>query len=187
MRRVVLLLVLAALALLAAGCGSSTNGDQDAVETDPAPTTEDTDTNEETEVEAAPVAASQIVQQFRASGQGAQLQEAAGQDPSWEQLGLGLDASAKELRTFGTFTIYVVDPENEEAVTSLLSDKDTAQPLAQSADGIYWDFDELAGSQVAYKRYGSNVVLAWWNERRRPSTDERWERLDALLESATSG
>ena len=62
---------------------------------------------------------------------------------------------------------------------SLLADKDTAEPLERGADGIYWDYDELAKSYVAQKRYGANVVLAWWNEHREQGTDERWERLDA--------
>ena len=70
---------------------------------------------------------------------------------------------------------------------SLLADKDTAKPLQADADGIYWDFDELAGSYVAQKRYGSNVVLAWWNESAEKGTDARWERLDELMEGLTTG
>lgn len=181
MRRTALLLLLA-LALLAAGCGASAESDDDAVDTDTTATdTSETDTTED-ETEAAPIAASQVVQQFLQSEEGAQLEETATPDTAWEQLGLGLNATPKEQRTFGTFTIYVVEPSNGEAVTSLLSDKDTAQPLDQASGGIYWDYDELAKSYVAHKRYGSNVVLAWWNEKPEPGTDARWERLDALMQ-----
>lgn len=188
MRRIALLLLVVALALVAAGCGASAEGDEDAVDTDTTATeTDDAETTEEeTELDAAPIAASQVVQQFLRSEEGAQLERTATPDSAWEQLGVGLNATPKEQRTFGTFTIYVVEPENDEAVTSLLSDKDTAQPLAQGSDGIYWDYDELAKSHVAYKRYGSNVVLAWWNEQAEQGTDERWERLDALMEGLTA-
>jgi len=72
-------------------------------------------------------------------------------------------------------------------VTSLLSDKDTAEPLERGDDGIYWDFDELADSYVAHKRYGSNVVLAWWSEQPEPVTDARFERLDALMQELAEG
>ena len=70
---------------------------------------------------------------------------------------------------------------------SLLADKDTAEPLQPDADGIYWDYDELAKSYVAQKRYGSNVVLAWWNERREQAADKRWDRLDAVLQGHRDG
>ena len=53
--------------------------------------------------------------------------------------------------------------------------------------GIYWDYDELAKSYVAQKRYGPNAVLVWWNEQREQGTDERWERLDQLLQSVAAG
>jgi hypothetical protein len=113
--------------------------------------------------------------------------ETAAPDPAWEQLGPGLDIPPAEQERYGTFTIYVVDPEDPEAVGSLLADKDTAQPLQADADGIYWDFDELAKSYVAQKRYGSNVVLAWWNEQRDKGTDERWDRLDEVMQEIASG
>ena len=48
-------------------------------------------------------------------------------------------------------------------------------------------YAELAGSYVAYKRYGSNVVLAWWNEQPEPVTDARFERLDALMQELSEG
>jgi hypothetical protein len=72
-------------------------------------------------------------------------------------------------------------------VDSLLSDKDTAQPLEESADGIHWDFDEAAKSYVANKQYGPNVVLVWWNEKAEPGTDPRWDRLDALMQKLLAG
>ena len=173
MRRIALIPLLL-LALAAVGCGAGTESD-DAVDT------------ETTQQEAAPIAASQVVQQFLESAEGAQLQEAAGQDAAWEQLGLGLNPTPAQQRQYGIFTIYVVKPERTEAVESLLSDKDTAQPLEESADGIHWDFDEAAKSYVANKQYGPNVVLTWWNEKPEPGTDPRWDRLDALMQKLTAG
>src|SRR5512134_1778387 len=165
MRRPALILLLAVIA--AAGCGSSGDGDDG-------------------EQEAAPIAAQAVVQEFEEVPGMPPLQSSA-PDPSWEQLGLGLDLSAADQKRYGTFTIYVVDPEDPEAVRSLLADKDTAEPLQPDADGIYWDFDELAKSYVAQKRYGSNVVFAWWNEKREQGTDARWQRLDRILQGLTNG
>jgi hypothetical protein len=167
MRRPALISLLAAVALAAAGCGSSGNADDD-------------------ELEAAPIAAQAVVQEFDEVPGMPPLQSSA-PDPSWEQLSLGLDLPAADQRRYGTFTIYVVDPEDPEAVRSLLADKETAEPVQPDARGIYWDYDELAASYVAQKRYGSNVVLAWWNESRERATDERWQRLDRILQNAVSG
>jgi|Tabmets5t2r1_1033131.scaffolds.fasta_scaffold48916_1 hypothetical protein len=167
MRRPVLVLLLV-LALLAAGCGSSGSG-------------------EDEDQQAAPIGSQEVIQQFEEVPGMPPLETAAGSDPSWEQLSLGLDLSPAAQERFGTFTIYVVDPEDPEAVRSLLADKDTGKPLEPDADGIHWDFDELAKSYVAQKRYGANVVLAWWNEQREPGTDERWERLDEQLQQLVSG
>jgi hypothetical protein len=164
MRRVALILLLVAFV---AACGESGNEDGE-------------------DQEAAPVAAQSFAQRFDEAS-GMPPLETAGSDPSWEQLGLGLDLSPAEQKRYGTFTIYVVDPGNLEAVSSLLADKDTGKPLEPDADGIYWDYDELAKSQVAQKRYGPNVVLAWWNEKRKPGTDERWEQLDQLVQQAVAG
>jgi len=160
MRRPALILLLAALAV--AGCGSSGDGDGD-------------------DQEAAPIAAQAVVQEFEEVPGMPPLKSSA-PDPSWDQLSLGLDLPPADQKKFGTFTIYVVDPEDPEAVQSLLADKDTAEPLQPDANGIYWDFDELAKSYVAQKRYGSNVVLAWWNEKRQQGTDARWRRLDGILQ-----
>jgi hypothetical protein len=155
-----------AVALAAAACGSSADTDE--------------------EQDASPIAASAVVQEFDQVPGMPELETTPATDPSWEQLGLGLDISPADQEKYGTFTIYVVDPEDDEAVASLLADKDTAEPLERSADGIYWDYDELAKSYVAQKRYGTNVVLAWWNELREPVTDERWERLDAILQDVAT-
>jgi hypothetical protein len=160
MRRPALVLLLVALL---AGCGSSGGGDDE-------------------DQQAAPIGAQEVMQQFEEAPGGPPLETAAGSDPSWEQLGPGLDVSPATQKKYGTFTIYVVDPEDPEAVRSLLADKDTAQPLEADAEGIYWDYDALAKSYVAQKRYGSNVVLAWWNESRQQRTDERWQRLDRILQ-----
>ena len=165
MSRPVLILLLAAFL---AGCGESGGGDDE-------------------DREAAPIAAQTLVQRFDDVSKMPPLETAAGSNSSWKQLGLGLDLSPAEQERFGTFTIYVVDPGNLEAVSSLLADKDTGEPLEQSADGIYWDYDELAKSYVAQKRYGPNVVLAWWNEQREQGTDERWDRLDELLQDIVTG
>lgn len=168
--RIALLVALLA-ALVAAGCGSSAEG------------VDDTTTGEQ---EAAPIGAQQLATQFRQASGGTRLR-AATPDVSWEQLSLGEDPTPRQQRRYGTFTVYVVEGNNEDAVASLLADKDRAQPLEQDANGIYWDFDELANSYVAHKRYGPNVVLAWWNERPEPGTDARFERLDAFLQEATAG
>ena len=169
--RIALLVALLA-ALVAAGCGASGEG-----------VDETTPTGEE----AAPIGASQLVARFRQASGGTQLRGTATPDAAWEQLGLGLDPTPRQQGRYGTFTVYVVEADHDEAVDSLLSDKETAKPLAEDANGIYWDFDELANSYVAHKRYGPNVVLAWWNERPEPGTDARFERLDALLQEATAG
>ena len=168
MRRsaLICLLLASALALVLQGCGAGSG----------------TDENDQ----AAPIGAGTVIAQFRkAPGQPA-LRRVAAPDASWEQLGLGLDPTPAQQKRFGTFTIYVVEPGRSQAVTSLLSDKDTSKPLEETAGGIYWDFDETARSYVAYKLYGPNVVLAWWNGKRDPVTDARFDRLDATLASLTS-
>jgi hypothetical protein len=160
--------VILLLAAFLAGCGSTGGGGDE-------------------DQEAAPVAAQTLAQRFDEMSGMPPLERAPGSDPSWEQLSLGLDLPPAKQEQYGTFTIYVVDPGNLEAVSSLLADKDTGKPLEQGGDGIYWDYDELAKSYVAQKRYGPNVVLAWWNEQREQGTDERWDRLDELLQGVVAG
>jgi hypothetical protein len=169
MRRPALVLLLLAALAVAAGCGSSGDGDGDGDD------------------QAAPVAAQQVVQEFEETPGLPELEPAAGSDPAWDQLGPGLDLPAADQKRYGTFTIYVVDPEAPEAVASLVADKDTAEPIEADANGIYWDVDELAKSWVAQKRYGSNIVLAWWNEQAQKGTDARWRRLDQALTDLTHG
>jgi hypothetical protein len=161
MRRPALVLLLAALL---AGCGSSGSDDDQ---------------------EAAPIAAQTVVQRFSEVPGMPRLQNVP--DASWSQLGPGLDVPPAAQERFGTFTIYVVDPGDTDGVQSLLADKDTGEALEADADGIYWDFDELAKSYVAQKRYGPNAVLVWWNEQREPVTDGRWDRLDAVMQDIASG
>ena len=79
-------------------------------------------------------------------GSGDARLETAVPDPSWEQLGPGLDMPAGRPEEVRHVHDLRVDPEDPEAVKSLLADKDTAKPLQADADGIYWDFDELAKS-----------------------------------------
>jgi hypothetical protein len=150
-----------ALALAAVGCGAA-QADQD---------------DEQTQA----ITAGQVIQKFRQAPGQPKLRKTAEPDVAWEQLGLGLNVSEELRRTYGVFSVYVVEPERPEAVRSLLKDKETRKTLERNAGGIFWDFDELAGSYVAYKRYGANVVLAWWNEKREPGVDARWTRLDALM------
>ncbi len=162
MRRPALVFLLAAVL---AGCGASGNGDDDQ--------------------EAAPIAAQTVVQTFSEVPGMPTLRERAGRVlvPARPRP----QRAARNQQEYGTFTIYVVAPDDPEAVRSLLADKDTAEPLEADASGIYWDYDELAKSYVAQKRYGPNAVLVWWNEQRERGTDERWERLDQLMQSVAAG
>jgi hypothetical protein len=156
-----------ALALAAGGCGA---------------TGSDVDRQQEQAI-----TASQVVQEFgQAPGQ-PKLRRTAEPDAAWEQLGLGLNVSEELRRRYGVFNVYVVKPTRTEAVQSLLKDKETRKTLEQDAQGIFWEFDELARSYVAYKRYGPNVVLAWWNEEKEPAIDARWARLDALMSGLETG
>jgi hypothetical protein len=122
-----------------------------------------------------------VVHEFRQAPGQPKLRKTAEPDAAWEQLGLGLNISEELRQRYGVFNVYVVKPRRAQAVQSLLKDKETRKTLERDADGIFWDFDELAGSYIAYKRYGANVVLAWWNEREEPGLDARWTRLDALM------
>jgi hypothetical protein len=170
MKRVVLtVLLLAALGATAtaAGCGGGE---------DTAP-----------EPEARVLTTGQVVDRFRTQPGQPRLRKAAVPDAAWEQLGLGLDPSQAQLRRYGVFTIYVVKPGRGNAVRSLLSNKETGQPLEPDTRGIYWEFDTLARSWVANTRYGENVVLAWWSEEGERGTDVRWERLHEMLSTLQRG
>jgi hypothetical protein len=150
-----------ALALGAGGCGTS-GSDQDGQQTQA-------------------ITSGQVVQEFRQAPGEPRLRKTAEPDAAWEQLGLGLNISEELRRRYGVFNVYVVKPGRTEALQSLLKDKETRKELDRDANGMFWDFDDLAGSFVAYKRYGPNVVLAWWNEKKEPGIDARWARLDALM------
>jgi hypothetical protein len=169
-KRVALLASLLVLALLAAGCGAS----------------ETTGTNESPPEQQA-IAASQVIDRFANAQGGAVLERTARTDAAWDQLSPGLNPSPAIQRQYGTFSVYVVKPDRAEAVRSLLRDKETQQELEQGDGGVYWEFDDLSKTYVAYKRYGPNVVLAWWNEKPEPGTDARFERLDALMSSLQTG
>jgi hypothetical protein len=166
-KRVALAMLLSAALL--SGCGGGEN-----FEPEPAP-------------EARAIPAAQVIERFQQAPGHPRLQKAAGADAAWEQLGLGLNASQQLLRRYGTFTVYVVRSGRGDAVRSLLSNKETRKPLAEDERGIYWEYDTLAGSWVANSRYGANVVLAWWNEKREPGTDARWERLHEMMSSLLRG
>lgn len=162
MRRIALVIV--ALAALA-GCGGGA----------------------ESQPEEKAFASADVIEHFRRQPGAPVLERAAHPDAVWDQLGLGLDASQAQLRRYGTFSIYVVNPSNTEAVGSLLRNKETKKALTPSPRGIYWEYDTLAHSYVAHTRYGANVVLAWWNEREDPSTDARWERLNEMMSALVRG
>jgi hypothetical protein len=154
-RRLAALLV---LAVVAAACGAS----------------------DTPEPEQEAITAGQVTREF-AQETGRGLQETEVPDAAWQQLGYGLNPSPQILNRFGVFNVYVVEAGNDEAVASLLSDKATGEPLEADANGIYWERDSLSGTWIAHTRYGENVVLAWFSEKTRKGTDERWERLDRIL------
>jgi hypothetical protein len=155
------------LAFAAAGCGSAGSSD----DTEPSRA----------------ITAGQVVREFRQAPGQPKLRPTQEPDAAWQQLGLGLNISETLRQRYGVFSVYVVKPGRAEAVRSLLKDKNTREALTRDANGIYWEFDELAHSYVAYKRYGSNVVLAWWNELKQPAVDDRWSRLDAVMSGLETG
>ena len=169
-RRLLVLLAALLAVALGAGCGAT----ESAPEPDPSP-----------EPDGLVLSSQQVSDEFREET-GRPLEKTA-PDPSWEQLGFGLDPPPRVLREYGTFSIYVVDEENPEALDSLLRDKATGEPLEEDGEGIYWERDSLSNTWIAHSRYGENVVLAWFSESAKPETDERWERLDEILARLTSG
>jgi hypothetical protein len=159
MARVLTLLLVAIAVVVAPGCGSN--------DAEPAP-------------ERNLLSARQVTNEFTEET-GDKLRSAAGTDPSWEQFNFGLNPPPALVEQYGIFTIYVVDPSDLDAVDSLLADKTTGEPLPKDADGVQWEKDELSGTWIAYRRYADNVVLSWFSESAKQQTDERFERLDAVL------
>ena len=153
-------LTLCLFAVLAAGCGA---GDSDSEE--------------------ALLNVGQLVQRFQEEPGSPLLREAGG-DPAFRQLGFGLNPSQRLLERYGVFSIYVVDSDRPQALTSLLTDKGTGRPLEADPSGVYWERDTQSRSWIAYKRYGENVVLVWWAESAGRSADGRWRRLDRVLTAA---
>ena len=163
MKRIVFIATAVAAVAVAGGCGAAA----------------------EPEEQRARYTAAQVIQQFKTEPGSPRLRKAAGADAAWEQLGLGLNVSERLLRRYGVFTIYVVEPGNDEAVNSLLTDKATREPLTPDGRGIYWELDTQSGDYVAYSKYGTNVVLAWFGGKTEPEVDMRWKRLDRLMERLT--
>ena len=127
------------------------------------------------------VPASQVVQQFERET-GRPLQRAAEPDVAWDQLSYGLDPSPELLEQYGIFSVYVAKEGHVDALTSLLKDKATKKTLERDKDGVYWELDSNSGTWIAYKRYGRNIVLVWFSESKQQAVDERWERLDGVLD-----
>jgi hypothetical protein len=150
-------LALCLFAVLAAGCGAGDSDSEEAVLT-----------------------AGQLVQRFQEEPGSPLLREAGG-DPAFRQLGFSLNPSQRLLERYGVFSIYVVDADRPQALTSLLRDKATGRPLEADPSGVYWERDTQSRSWIAYKRYGANVVLVWWAESAARSADARWRRLDRVL------
>ena len=156
-------LALLALGALVAGCGAGAADDE----------------------QPAFITAAQVQQRFtEATGNGKLLRRSAGSDEAWVQLGPGLNPSAEVLRRYGTFVVYVVKQGHGKAVASLMRGRRTAG--AAQADELRWELDTLSDTWVANKRYGENVVLAWFSARKSPALDSRFERLDQILSGLTS-
>ena len=165
-RHALLSTLVAAAALAGAGCGSTPEPKEDV---------------------RGVVASDELIADFRAQPGKPRLVREGGSDRTFEQLGIGLDPPPELLRRYGTFSIYVVDPDEEAATRALLTDKTTGKPLERDERGIYWEYDDHSRTWIANKVYGENVVLVWFTEKRRRVTDARWERLDAFLTQAAVG
>ena len=131
--------------------------------------------------------AQQVIREFKQAPGQPRLRVSGGTGAAWEQLGFGLNPPARLQKSYGTFNVYVVEPGNDEALSSLLSNKETKEPLEVDSSGVYWELDTLAGSYVGYKRYGANVVVAWWSETKEPVADARFTRLDGLMSGLETG
>jgi hypothetical protein len=140
----------------------------------------------ETEPDANAISAQQVSRQF-AQEAGRALEASAAADDAWTQLGYGLDPTPPLASRFGVFNVYVVEPGNDEALESLLSDKATGERLRPDERGIYWELDSQSRTWIAHSRYGPNVVLTWFSENTRKRTDARWERLDHVFRGLDDG
>ena len=157
-------LVAALLSLAALGCGSAAGPE----ETDQA------------------VASEELIADFGAQPGNVTLERSGDSGGKYEQLGIGLDPPAEALRRYGIFSIYVVEPGEEEARAALLTDKTSGKPLEPDERGIYWEYDDHSKTWIANTTYGENVVLVWFSEKRKRETDARWERLDQFLSASTA-
>ena len=156
-------LTLLALGALVAGCGAGATDDEQPTFITPA----------------------EVQQRFvEATGNGRLLRRAPVTDEAWVQLGPGLDPSAEVLERYGTFVVYVVKQGHGQAVASLMRGQRAGG--SESGDELRWELDTLSDTWVANKRYGENVVLAWFSSRKNPALDARFERLDRILSGLTS-
>jgi hypothetical protein len=117
---------------------------------------------------------------------GAQLfrKQGPGDDPAWEQLGFAENAPPALIERYGVFSIYVVEPGEDEAMASLFRDKATKKPLPHRR-GIYWELDTHSNTWTAHTRY-ANLVLVWFTESEQPAVDARWQRLHRILRDLTA-
>jgi hypothetical protein len=150
-RRLALFLLVLAVAVLAAGCGESS---------DPGITSQ------------------QVIAEFEAGGAPLVRKRGPG-DTAWDQLGLAEDAPQRLIDRYGIFSIYVVEPGKKDALDSLLRDKATGKPLPHRR-GIYWELDTHSNTWTAHTRY-QNLVLVWFTESEQPAVDERWQRLHKVV------
>ena len=150
-------------ALSAAGCGSAREGEAErAVESE------------------------ELIADFGAEPGKLSLRRSGGTGGKFEQLGLGLDPPPEALRRYGVFSIYVVEPGEDDARSALLTDKTTGRALEPDERGIYWEYDDHSKTWIANTTYGENVVLVWFSEKPKPATDARWERLHDFLTDSTA-
>lgn len=154
-------MLLLALAAVPAGCGS------------------------EAPVPEADLTTEQVMEHFAGRTGTSLVVTSAYQDPSWDILGFPEDVPPTLKRRYGTFSVYVVKQAGGTALSSLLADKTTGEPL-QARRGIFWELDTLSGTWVAHTRYGPNVVLVWFSEKEKPEVDARWQRLHRVLARMTS-
>lgn len=132
------------------------------------------------------MASEDLISNFGAQPGNLSLRRFGGTDGKFEQLGIGLDPPAEALRRYGIFSIYVVEPGEDDARKALLTDKTTGKPLEPDERGIYWEYDDHSKTWIANTTYGENVVLVWFSQKRERATDARWERLHEFLTASTA-